>query len=127
MNHGYNTFPEDVRKANHDIIQRYGFETVSESSNELILKSKHCIVAFVAEYDYVQFCFKERGSDRWMFLGPFIEACHPERTVEMPMFPEDTPQIEKIRSYLRFQAEIIREYCHPIFNGDFSWVTKYED
>lgn len=125
MMHGYSDFPKDVKTIFEEIIYEYNLHVEFESANKIILKSENCIIQLMTEYDYVQFHFKQIENENWMFLGPFLEAVHPNDNIIFYKSPEDLSKIEKIRFSLMKELDLIKNYCLPILKGDFSWRNKY--
>ena len=124
--HGYIEFPSDAKNIFKDIIQDYNLKVVSESSSEIIFKSNNCIIEIMTEYDYVQFYFKQSENEKWMFLGPFLEAVYPNENIIIQKSPENLNRVEKIRFNLKKELGLIKKYCVPILTGDFSWKHKYQ-
>lgn len=108
--HGYKEFPEDVKTFYDFIISEHGFRVTSESHSEVVLASANYVVSITTEYDYAQFTFRPAGSDTWEFLGPTIEGSYPGVMIPPPPSAIGLSRVERIRSYLKYQAGIVREY-----------------
>jgi hypothetical protein len=127
MMHGYIGFSDDVKNIFKGLSQEYNLQITSESPVEIIFKSDKCIIAVITEYNYTQVYFKQNEEDRWMVLGPFFKAVYPNNTISVLGPPEGMTKIEQIRFSLRQKVEMIKTYCLPILQGDFSWRVKYFD
>jgi hypothetical protein len=127
MMHGYEEFPQDVKRALKEIMINYNLEVIEESFNKVVFKSDRCILSISTEYDYVELHFKRNETDRWSFLGPFLEALYPGENIKINYPSEEIKRIDKIRFSLEEKVKLIAKYCRPILMGDFSWKIKYMD
>lgn len=125
MMHGYNDFPKDAQRIFESIIQGFNMKVIFQSPTEVILKSNKCVIGLFTEYDYVQLCFKQAEEDKWMFLGPYFEALYPQEKIIMQYPEKHLNRIEQIRFSLNEKLNLVKKYCMPILQGDFSWREKY--
>jgi hypothetical protein len=126
MMHGYKDFAKDVNSILEGLVLDFDLVLISESTTDVVFESPRCVIGFFTEYDYVQFCFKEKETDKWMFLGPYFKALYPKESINIRQAPDDLDRVARIRFDLEEKLRLIKKYCIPILKGDFSWENNYK-